>query len=79
MLCNHLKLAKVFNILEGTRITLLGQPGWLSGLAPHSAQGVILGTRDQVPHRFPCMEPAFRSACVSVSLSLSLCVSLMNK
>ena len=39
------------------------------------AQGVILETRDGVPHRAPCMEPAFPSACVSASL----CVSLMNK
>ena len=40
-----------------------------------SAQGVILGSRDQVPHGAPCMEPASPSACVSASLS----VSLMNK
>ena len=47
-----------------------GQPGWLSGLAPPSAQGLILETRDQVPRRAPCMEPASPSACVSISLSL---------
>ena len=40
-----------------------------------SAQGVILGSGDQVPHQAPCMEPASPSACVSTSL----CVSLMNK
>ena len=57
----------------------LGQPGWLSGLAPPSAQGVILETRDRVPRRAPCMEPASPSACVSASLSLSLSLSLMNK
>ena len=51
------------------------QPRWLSGLAPPSAQGVILETRDPVPHQAPCMEPAPPSACVSDSLS----VSLMNK
>ena len=51
----------------------LGQPRWLSGLAPPSAQGVILETRDRVPRRAPCMEPASPSACVSASLSL--CVS----
>ena len=34
-----------------------------------SAQGVILGTRDRVPRRDPCMEPA------SPSASLSPCVS----
>ena len=48
-----------------------GRPGGLSGLAPPSAQGVILETGDQVPHRAPCMVP--------VSLPLSLCVSLVNK
>ena len=54
---------------------IVGQPWWLSGLAPLSAQGLILETRDRVPRQAPCMEPA----CVSASLSLSLCVSLMNK
>ena len=54
-----------------------GQPGWLSGLVQPSAQGLILETQDQVPHRAPCMEPASPSACVSAPLSLS--VSLMNK
>ena len=29
------------------------------------AQGVVLGSRDQVPHWAPCMEPASPSACVS--------------
>ena len=42
-----------------------GQPGWLSGLAPPSAWGVILETRDRVLRRAPCMEPACVSACVS--------------
>ena len=51
----------------------LGQPGWLSGLAPPSAQGLILETQDRVPHWAPCMEPASPSACVSASLSV--CVS----
>ena len=40
-----------------------------------SAQGVILGFRDQVPHQAPFGEPASPSAYVSASL----CVSLMNK
>ena len=40
-----------------------------------SAQGMILGSWDQVLHRAPCGEPASPSACVSASL----CVSLMNK
>ena len=53
---------------------ILGQPGWLSGLAPPSAEGRILETRDRVPHRAPCIEPASPSACVSASLSPSLCV-----
>ena len=52
-----------------------GQPQWRSGLAPPAAWGVILGSRDQVLHRAPCMEPASPSACVSASL----CMSLMNK
>ena len=38
-------------------------------------QGVILESRDRVPRRAPWMGPAFPSACVSASLS----VSLMNK
>ena len=57
------------------KIGFLGQPGWLSGLAPPSAQGVILETRDRVPRQAPCMEPASPSAYVFASLSLSL----MNK
>ena len=39
------------------------------------AQSVILESWDRVPHRAPCMGPASPSACVSASLSLSLCVS----
>ena len=35
-----------------------GQPGWLSGLALPSAQGVILETRDRVPRQAACVEPA---------------------
>ena len=37
------------------------------------AQGAILETRDRIPHQAPGMEPASPSACVSASLSLSLC------
>ena len=59
----------------------LGQPGWLSGLALPSAQGLILETRDLVPRHAHSMEPASPSAspsaCVSASIFLSL--SLMNK
>ena len=46
------------------------QPGWLSGLMPPSAQGMILETRDQVPRQAPFMEPASPSACFSASPSL---------
>ena len=45
-----------------------GQPWWCSGLAPPAARGVILKTRDQIPHQAPCMEPASPSASFSVSL-----------
>ena len=63
----------------------MGIPRWLSGLAPPLAQGMILGSRDRVPHRAPYMGPASPSACVAVSLlppfslSLSLSLSLINK
>ena len=40
-----------------------------------SAQVVIPGSWDRVPHRAPCKEPPSPSACVSASV----CVSLMNK
>ena len=60
-----------FKVLE------VGQPGWLSGLALPSAQGVILETLDRVPCQALCVEPASPSACISASLSLS--VSLINK
>ena len=40
------------------------------------AQGMILESRDRVPHWAPCMEPASLSTCVS---TFSLSVSLMNK
>ena len=39
------------------------------------AQGVILETWDGVPRQAPCREHASPSACVSASLSLSVCVS----
>ena len=48
----------------------VGIPGWLSGLAPPSAQGVILESWDQVPRWAACMEPASLPACVSASLSV---------
>ena len=52
-----------------------GQPGWLSGLAPPSAQSVILESWDRIPRQAPCMEPASLPLLVSLPLSLSLCVS----
>ena len=48
----------------------LGQPRWCSGLVLPAAWGVILETRDAVPRRAPCMEPASPSACASASLSV---------
>ena len=36
---------------------------------PPSAQGVIPGSWDRVPHWVPCREPASPSACVSASVS----------
>ena len=51
------------------KLQKFGQPGWLSGLALPLAQGLILETRDRVPCRTPCVEPA------SPSAPLSLCVS----
>ena len=53
------------------RVWSLGQPQGLSGLAPPSAQGLILGTGDRVPRRAPCMEPASPSAWISASLRVS--------
>ena len=55
-----------------TKMVTVGTPGWLSGLAPPPAQGMILETQNQVPHQASCMDPASPSACVSASLSLSL-------
>ena len=47
--------------------------GFLGGAAVWRlplAQGAILETRDRIPRRAPCMEPASPSAYVSASLSL---------
>ena len=50
-----------------------GIPGWLSGLAPAFGSGcAILESRDRVPRRAPCMEPASPSAFAFLSLNLSL-------
>ena len=53
----------------------LGTPGGSAIKRLPSAQGVTLGSRDQVLRRAPCMEPASPSACVCSSPSLSVCVS----
>ena len=55
-----------------------GQPGWLSGLVLLLARGVILGTRDQVPHQAPAWSLLLPLP-VSLPLSLSLLLSLRNK
>ena len=52
-----------------SRLGEAGQPQRFSGLVLPPAQGMILESRDRVPHRAPCMEPA------SPSTSLPLCVS----
>ena len=49
-----------------------GIPGWLSSLEPAFGPGLILESRDRVPRWAPCMEPTSPSACVSVSLCVSL-------
>ena len=56
----------------------LGHPG--GSVVEHLplAQDVILDSWDRVPHRAPCMEPAFPSAYVSSSLSVSLVNKLIN-
>ena len=57
------------------RMFCQGTPEW--SLVEHLplAQGLILESRDLVPHQAPRMEPASPSAYVFASLS----VSLMNK
>ena len=48
--------SKIFKKLEDKfqyKILKLGQPGWLSGLAPPSVQGVILKTQDGVLRQTP--------------------------
>ena len=48
--------------------------GGLGGLVVERlpwAQGVTPRSRDPVPHRAPCREPASPSACVSASLCVS--------
>ena len=52
----------------------VGIPGWRSGLAPAFGPGRDPGDPGSNPTSgSQCMEPASPSACVSASLSLSLC------
>ena len=64
-----------------TKEVLAGDP-WVAqqfSACLHSARGVILETQDGVPHQVACMEPASPSVCLSVCLSISHSVPLMNK
>ena len=54
------------------KIQMEGQPGWLSGLAPPSDQGLILEIWDQVLHQAPA------GACFSLCLCLCLFLSLLS-
>ena len=59
-----------------TTLFKFANQGCLSGSAVKRlplVRGMILESRDQVPHRAPCMEPAFPSACFC--LSVCACVS----
>ena len=70
-----LKLESIAGITCGGEMQIAGAPGWLHGQAPAFGSDHDPGARDQVPHPVPCREPAFPSACVSASFS----VSLLNK
>ena len=71
----HIQIYMIHIVNFLVKKSLAGQSGWLSGLAPSSAQGMILEARDWVPCQALCMDPASPSACVSASLSASVCVS----
>ena len=63
----------IFASICGRRTsTTLGRLG--GSMVEHlpSAQGMILGSWDRVPHQAPCMESASPSAYVSASLSVCL-------
>ena len=61
------------NIAKELKATM-GQPGWLSSLAPVFSPGHDPGDPGSNPASGSRrMEPASPSACVSASLSLSLC------
>ena len=58
----------------------MGIPGWRSGLAPAFGPGRDPGDPGSNPTSGSrCMEPASPSAYVSAPLSLSLCVTIINK
>ena len=56
------------------KICIVGQPRWLSGLAPPSAQEVILETQDRGSYRATWWGLLF-----PLPVYLPLSVSLMNK
>ena len=59
---------------NASKTILEGIPGWRSGLAPAFGPGRDLGDPGSSPTSgSQCMEPPSPSACVSASLSLSLC------
>ena len=63
----------VWRFLKVLKISI---PGWRSSLAPAFGPGCDPGDPGLNPTSGSwCMEPAFPSACVSASLSLSLCLS----
>ena len=65
--------------LDAIETLTLGQPGWLSSLAPPSAQGLILETRDRVPRQAPGAWSLLLPLPVSLPLFLSLSVTIINK
>ena len=57
-----------------------GQPGWLSGLAPPSVQGLILESWDRVPRPAPAWSLLLPlPVSLPLSFSLTLCLSWINK
>ena len=62
-------LSDDINMWVAFKNEIIGQRWWFSGLAPPSAQGVILGPWDRVPHRAPHREPASLSPRVSAYVS----------
>ena len=70
-----MKIANFYNILSK-----LGIPGWCRGLAPACGPGRDPGDLGSNPTSGSWrMEPASPSACVSLPLSLSLSLSIINK